>query len=170
MLALLLLLQELPRDDGYRGLWYMNQPSRDEHKYKYSGGFATYPQQHVPIAIYAKAVDRTFFVYGGRPKDQNTLLHMVSYFDHATSTVPRPAILLDKKTDDAHDNPVLSIDAQGHLWVFSNAHGTSRPSYIHRSTKPYSIDSFEKTYDGNFSYGNPWFLDRFGFLFLHTQY
>ncbi len=170
-LLLLLLPQDpLPRDDGYRGLWYMNQPTRDEHRYKYSGGFATYPQQHVPIAIYAKAADRTFFVYGGRPKDRNTLLHLVSYFDHATGTVPRPAILLDKKTDDAHDNPVLSIDDAGHLWVFSNSHGTSRPSYLHRSLKPYSIDAFERVLETNFSYGQPWHLPGRGFLFLHTRY
>src|SRR5688572_29024484 len=39
--------------DGYRGIWYMNQPVPTAHRYKYSGGFATYPQQHVPIAIYA---------------------------------------------------------------------------------------------------------------------
>jgi hypothetical protein len=41
---------------------------------------------------------------------------------------PRPAVLLDKKTSDAHDHPTLALDASGHLWVFSNAHGTSRPS------------------------------------------
>ncbi len=26
------------RDTGYRGIWYMNQPSGDEYVYKYSGG------------------------------------------------------------------------------------------------------------------------------------
>lgn len=31
------------KDDGYRGIWYANQPSGDEYKFKYSGGFATYP-------------------------------------------------------------------------------------------------------------------------------
>jgi hypothetical protein len=35
------------QDDGYRGIWYFNQPSHDEYVYKYSGGFATYPQQHL---------------------------------------------------------------------------------------------------------------------------
>src|SRR4051794_29189093 len=44
--------ERLPVADGYRGIWYFNQPSGDE--YKYSGGFATYPQQHVPIAWYSK--------------------------------------------------------------------------------------------------------------------
>jgi hypothetical protein len=51
--------------DGYRGIWYSNQPTGDEYRYKYSGGFATYPQQHVPIAIYSAAANKTFFVYGG---------------------------------------------------------------------------------------------------------
>ena len=160
----------LPRDDGYRGIWYMNQPSKDEFKYKYSGGFATYPQQHVPIAIHSKEANKTFFVYGGRPRERNTLLHMVSYFDHATGTVPRPAILLDKKTDDAHDNPVLSIDDAGHLWIFSNAHGTGRPSFIHRSAKAHSIDAFERVKETNFSYGQPWHVPGQGFFFLHTRY
>jgi hypothetical protein len=162
--------QDLPRDDGYRGLWYFNQPSKDEYAYKYSGGFATYPQQHIPLAIHSPEANKTFFVYGGTPKNANRLLHMVSYFDHATGEVPRPRILLDKKTDDAHDNPVLSIDGQGHLWVFSNSHGTSRPSFIHRSTRPYSIDSFERVLETNFSYGQPWNLPGQGFLFLHTRY
>src|SRR5277367_1019981 len=55
----------LPTMDGYRGIWYMNQPSHDEYKYKYSGGFATYPQQHIPIAYYCKEVNKTFFCFGG---------------------------------------------------------------------------------------------------------
>src|SRR5882724_5257155 len=133
---------KLNLDDGYRGIWYYNQPTRDEYKYKYSGGFATYPYQHNPIAIYCKEVDKTFFVYGGTTarsgKDKQDLLHMISYYDHKTGQVPRPRILLDKLTNDAHDNPTLQIDDHGYLWIFSSSHGTDRPSYIHRSTKPYS--------------------------------
>lgn len=170
-LLLCLALQDpLPADDGYRGIWYMNQPSKDEYKYKYSGGFATYPQQHVPIAIYSKEANKTFFVYGGTAKGKNELLHMVSYYDHATGTVPKPRILLNKKTDDAHDNPTLQIDDAGHLWIFSNAHGTQRPAYLHRSVKPYSIDAFERILDTNFSYSQPWWIPGQGFLFLHTRY
>ena len=47
---------ELPTADGYRGIWYMNSPTKNQYVYKYAGGYATYPQQHAPIAIYAKAV------------------------------------------------------------------------------------------------------------------
>ncbi|MEY2427679.1 MAG: hypothetical protein QOJ40_564 [Verrucomicrobiota bacterium] len=160
--------------EGYSGIWYMNQPSGDEYKYKYSGGFATYPQQHVPIAIYRPEVNKTFFCYGGttarRGGDRQQLLHMVSYFDHKTGQVPRPTILLDKNTSDAHDNPTIVVDDQGYLYIFSPSHGTGRPSYISRSKKPYAIDEFELLLKTNFSYPEPWFIPEQGFLFLHTRY
>lgn len=162
--------EQLPKDDGYRGIWYSNQPSRDQYHYKYSGGFATYPQQHAPIAIYSRQAGKTFFVYGGTVKGKRELLHMVSYYDHKTGMVPRPTILLNKHTSDAHDNPTLSIDGKGYLWIFSNAHGTARQAFIHRSVKPYSIDEFERVTETNFSYSQPWFLTGKGFLFLHTRY
>lgn len=163
--------EPLAKAEGYRGIWYFNQPSNDEYRYKYSGGFATYPQQHLPIALYAEEVDTTFFVFGGRPAEENRLLIMVGAYDHASGTVPKPTLLLDKKTTDAHDNPVLSLDDEGHLWVFSNAHGTGRPAFVHRSVRPFDIDAFELVSETNFSYGQPWFLGKDnGFLFLHTRY
>jgi hypothetical protein len=170
LLPLLAAAGTLPKDDGYRGIWYYNQLSHDEYVYKYSGGLGTYPQQQSPIAIYSKEANKTFFCYGGTVKGGRELLHMVSYYDHATGMVPRPRILLNKKTDDAHDNPVMSLDSQGHIWIFSNAHGTSRPAYVRRSVKPYSIDEFELVLNTNFSYGHPWFIPDRGFFFLHTRY
>lgn len=163
----------LPPAPGFRGIWYMNQPSNDEFKYKYSGGMATYPQQHTPIAIYSKAANKTFFVFGGVaefPPAKPELLHMISYYDHATGMVARPRVLLNKKTADAHDNPTLQIDDAGHIWVFSPSHGTSRPSFLHRSVKPFSIDAFEKVWETNFSYSQPWHIPGKGFLFMHTRY
>lgn len=166
--------EPLPKADGYRGIWYFNQPTKDEYKFKYSGGMATYPQQHIPIAIYSKTANKTFFCYGGTTardgQGKQELLHMVSYFDHATGKVPRPTILLNKQTNDAHDNPTISIDDAGHIWIFSSSHGTSRPSFISRSKKPYSIDEFETVLKTNFSYTQPWFVPGKGFLFLHTRY
>jgi len=163
-----------PKDDGYRGIWYYNQGTKDEYKFKYSGGMATYPQQHEPIAIYSSPANKTFFCYGGTTaRDGNgkqELLHMVSYYDHATGQVPRPTILLNKHTSDAHDNPTISLDAKGYVWIFSSSHGTSRPSYIHRSKQPYSVDEFEQVLETNFSYTQPWFIPKRGFLFLHTRY
>ncbi|MCP4784237.1 MAG: hypothetical protein GY903_07300 [Fuerstiella sp.] len=168
--------------DGYRGIWYMNQPSNDEYVYKYSGGLGTYCAKHKPFAVYCEQVGKTFFCFGGTTRDSNRqLLHMVSYFDHATKTVPRPTILLDKKTSDAHDNPVISVDGKGHLWIFSTSHGTSRPSYIHRSVRPYDIDEFELVpatrLDGdqrkpitNFSYMQAWHKPDRGFAAFFTRY
>ncbi|MEX0939696.1 MAG: BNR-4 repeat-containing protein [Pirellulales bacterium] len=170
------------KDDGYRGIWYMNQPSGDEYVYKYSGGLGTYCAKHKPFAVYRPEVNKTFFCYGGTTVDSNRrLVHMVSYFDHETKTVPRPTILLDKQTSDAHDNPVISVDADGYVWIFSTSHGTSRPSYIHRSTEPYSVDTFERIdatrQDGdrrvpitNFSYMQAWHSPGRGFLCFFTRY
>lgn len=160
--------------DGYRGIWYYNKNLKTEYRYKYSGGMATYPYQHAPIAIYCPEVRKTFFVYGGTTArtgaDRQELLHMVSYYDHETGLVPRPRVLLNKMTEDAHDNPTLQVDAQGHLWIFSSSHGTARPSFIHRSLRPWSIDAFERVAVTNFSYTQPWYIPQEGFLFLHTRY
>ncbi len=170
------------KDDGYRGIWYMNQPLESIYKYKYSGGLGTYCAKHKPFAIYSEKAGKTFFCYGGTTKDSNRqLIHMVSYYDHKKKTVPRPTILLDKKTDDAHDNPVISMDDKGHIWIFSTSHGTNRPSYIHKSRKPYNIDSFElidatRLEDGkkvpitNFSYLQAWHLPKQGFVCFFTKY
>lgn len=187
--------------DGYRGIWYMNQPSGDEYVFKYSGGLGTYCAKHRPFAIHRPKVGKTFFVYGGteegshlrHEKDElingrklergrkGFLLHMVSYFDHATGTVPRPTVLLDKGTADAHDNPVLSIDGDGFLWIYSTSHGTSRPSYIHRSKRPYDCSEFElvpatreekgrRVAIDNFSYMQPWHVEGRGFIAFFTRY
>ncbi len=75
--------QTLPRDDGYRGIWY-------DMGRKYSGGLGTYPQQQLPIAVYAPAVHKTFFCYGGTVKSERRLLYMIAYYDHSTGLVPRP--------------------------------------------------------------------------------
>ena len=170
------------KDDGYRGIWYMNQPSDDEYVFKYSGGLGTYCAKHQPFAVYAQEVQKTFFCYGGTSSDgYQQLQHMVSYYDHASGTVPRPTLLLDKETDDAHDNPVISLDADGTIWIFSTSHGTGRPSYIHRSERPYEIDRFERVpatrlVDGepisfdNFSYMQVWHDPGQGFLAFLTHY
>jgi len=170
------------KDDGYRGIWYFNQPSGDEYVYKYSGGLGTYCAKHRPFAVYCKEVHKTFFCYGGTTKNSHReLVHMVSYYDHATGTVPRPTILLNKRTSDAHDNPVISIDARGHVWIFSTSHGRSRPSYIHRSKRPYDVDEFElmaatQQRAGqdvpitNFSYMQAWHVPDRGFVCFLTRY
>jgi len=171
----------LKKANGFKGIWYMNQPSNDKYVYKYSGGMGTYPANHRPFAIYAAAVDKTFFCFGGTDSQNSTLLHNVSYYDHRTGRVANPTIVLDKRTTDAHDNPVISIDNEGYIWLFSTSHGTSRPSYISRSSEPYSIDKFEqvrstelengvrKPFD-NFSYFQVYHLADQGFIALFTKY
>lgn len=170
------------KDTGYRGIWYMNQPSNDEYVYKYSGGLGTYCAKHKPFAVHSPAANKTFFCYGGTTADNHRkLLHMVSYYDHATGRVPRPTMLLDKKTSDAHDNPVISLDQDGYIWIFSTSHGTSRPSYIHKSKRPYDIDEFElvpatkESGEGreritNFSYMQAWNVPGKGFMAFFTRY
>ena len=156
--------------NGYRGIWYYNQSSGDEYVYKYSGGLGTYCAKHIPMAHYAAKVNKTFFCYGGTVAGEQHLLEMVSWYDHGTDTVPRPTILIDKGTDDAHDNPVIALDRAGTIWVFASAHGTSRPAYIFRSIRPYSTEAFERVIETSFSYPQPWYVAGRGFLFLHTRY
>jgi hypothetical protein len=156
--------------DGYRGIWYYNQRQDDEYVFKYSGGLGTYCAKHRPFAVYRPEVDKTFFCYGGTDEEGTTLLHMVSYYDHATGTVPRPTLLLDKRTTDAHDNPVIAIDAEGYVFIFSSSHGTSRPSYVSKSKRPYDVDEFERILTTNFSYTQPFHVPGKGFLFSQTIY
>ena len=170
------------KDDGYRGVWYSNQPSHDEYVYKYSGGLGTYTAHHQPMAVYSPQAKKTFFCYGGTAKDScQHLLHMVSYYDHKTGEVSRPTIVVDKATNDAHDNPVIALDDKGYVWIFSTSHGLSRPSFIHRSKKPWDIEQFEQIRAvriehgepqplDNFSYFQAWYVPGQGFVCPFTRY
>src|SRR4051794_32945710 len=129
----------------------MNQPQEDEYHFKYSGGFATYPQQHVPIAVYSREANKTFFTYAGVADDSDHLQNMVSFYDHATGTVPRPVRVLERKTDDAHCNGTPALDDAGYFCVFCNSHGANGPAYVFRTREPYSIDAFDVVHEENFS-------------------
>jgi len=159
------------KESGYRGIWYSNQPSGDEYAYKYSGGLGTYTANHIPLAVYAPAVNKTFFVYGGSKPlgESKRLLEMVSYYDHETGMVPKPTMIMEKGTDDAHHNPALCIDKDGYLWVFCSSHG-GKDGFIYKSLKPYSIDGFELVMQKEFTYPQPWYVEGFGFVFLFTKY
>ncbi len=181
---------QAPTADGFRGVWYeitngSGSGPEPWHQNKYGGGMATYPQQHAPIAIYASQAEKTFFVYGGARSDNGRLQHMISYYDHQTGLLARPRVWLDdNNTTDAHDNPTLAIDGQGHLIMLSNAHGNARRSYIRRSDQPYSIDGYTgllsrsdprdtAVFGSNVrvNYGQPWYLPgRDQYLLLHTRY
>ncbi|MCE1198153.1 MAG: BNR repeat-containing protein [Marinilabiliales bacterium] len=160
-----------PKADGYKGIWFaLGQPS--EFGDKYSGGLGTYTANHIPIAIYAAEVEKTFFVYGGTTKgDQRHLLIMISYFDHNKQCVPKPVIVCDKEgVDDPHDNAALSIDNKGYIWVFVSGRNTSRPGQIFKSDKPWSIERFERVRVSEMTYPQPRFIDGKGFFFLFTKY
>lgn len=157
-------------DDGYRGIWF-TLGQMTPHGDKYSGGLGSYTANHVPMAIYAKEVDKTFFVYGGAKGGKRYLLDMISYYDHKRHVVPRPAIVHDKLgVDDPHDNPALAIDPQGFLWVFVSGRAKVRPGFIYRSRKPYDITDFECVAQREFTYPQPRWIDGQGFLFLFTKY
>lgn len=159
------------RADGYKGIWFtLNQFS--EYGDKYSGGLGTYTANHIPIAIYAEEVDKTFFVYGGTTgrKDRHLLI-MVSWYDHANHRVPRPVIVHDKDgVDDPHDNPSLAIDGGGYIWIFISGRGQRRPGFKYRSTEPYNIEEFELITEQDLTYPQPWWVDGSGFIHMFTKY
>ncbi len=165
--------QDLGAADGYRGIWYYNQKSDDEYVYKYSGGLGTYCAKHIPFAVYSPEANRTFFVYGGNEtasaEDRN-LVAMASYYDHETGEVPRPTVVCNKHTSDAHDNPVIALADDGRVWVFVSSHGLSRPSFVYRAREPHSVESFELVDIDNFSYPQIHQMADGSWFFFHTLY
>ncbi|MCL4206783.1 MAG: glycoside hydrolase [Pirellulaceae bacterium] len=158
------------KDDGYRGIWF-TLGQKSEFGDKYSGGLGTYTANHVPIAIHAPQVQKTFFVYGGAKEGRRYLLAMASYYDHQQQRVPRPTIVHDKQgVDDPHDDPSLALDEHGHLWVFVSGRGQRRPGFVYRSVEPYSTDAFERILEDEFTYPQPWWIEGQGFLHLFTRY
>jgi hypothetical protein len=158
------------RTQGDRGIWFtLGQFS--EYGDKYSGGLGTYTANHNPLAVYAAAVDRTFFVYGGSPAGERALLCLVGSYDHRSGLVTRPVIVHDKRpVDDPHDNPSLNLDPDGYLWVFVSGRARSRPGFIYRSIKPYDHSAFERVGEREITYPQPWHVAGRGFLHLFTKY
>lgn len=156
--------------DGYRGIWFeLNQ--KYAYGDKYSGGLGTYTAKHIPLAIYAPEVDKTFFVYGGTiDVEQKHLLCMIGIYDHASGQVSKPRVVYDKNgVDDPHDNPSISLDAKGYIWVFVSGRGSKRPGFKYKSKQPYSIDEFEQISEEEFTYPQIWKTKK-GFVHLFTKY
>ncbi|GAA4438551.1 BNR-4 repeat-containing protein [Ravibacter arvi] len=157
--------------NGYKGIWFA-LGQRSDYGDKYSGGLATYTAKHIPLAIYAEKVNKTFFVYGGTtgPHDKY-LLCMAGVFDHATGRVTRPTIVFDKLgVEDPHDNPSIAMDDKGHIWVFVSGRGRSRMGYKYRSKLPYSVDGFDQVREEEMTYPQPKYVTGKGFLHLFTKY
>ncbi len=157
--------------NGYRGIWF-TLGQFFEHGDKYSGGLGTYTAKHKPLAVYAPAVEKTFFVYGGTTKkNEHHLLCMIGSYDHKTKRVSKPRIVYDKMgVDDPHDDPSLSIDPQGYLWVFVSGRGRSRPGFKYRSAQPYSTDDFEQISEEEMTYPQIWWVQEQGFFHFFTKY
>ncbi|MGK7396670.1 MAG: BNR-4 repeat-containing protein [Candidatus Cyclobacteriaceae bacterium M3_2C_046] len=157
--------------DGYRGIWF-SLGQFFSYGDKYSGGLGTYTAKHIPIAIYRPEVQKTFFVYGGTTDPQEKyLLNMIGVYDHQTNMVTQPTIVYDKQgVDDPHDNPSLSIDKEGHIWVFVSGRGRSRPGFKYKSMEPYAIDTFQLVGEDEMTYPQPWYLQEEGFVHLFTKY
>jgi len=157
--------------NGYKGIWF-TLGQFTEYGDKYSGGLGTYTANHIPVAIYAPEVKKTFFVYGGTTsKEERHLLIMISYFDHQKKVVPKPVIVYDKMgVDDPHDNASVSIDDKGYIWVFVSGRNTRRPGLIFKSDQPYSIESFVQIHESEITYPQPWWMGESGFILLFTKY
>lgn len=157
--------------DGYKGIWFtLNQFS--EYGDKYSGGLGTYTAHHIPMAIYVREVDKTFFVYGGTtgPEDKY-LLCMIGSYDHKKKSVSRPVVVHDKRgVDDPHDNPSLMLDDAGYIWVFVSGRGNKRPGFKYKSTRPYSIESFDRITEEEMTYPQPVFQKGKGYFHFFTKY
>nr|MCU0363784.1 BNR repeat-containing protein [Bacteroidales bacterium] len=54
--------------------------------------------------------------------------------------------------------------------VFVSGRGKTRPGLIFRSSEPYSIAKFEKIYEGEMTYPQPWLIPGKGFIFMFTRY
>jgi hypothetical protein len=156
--------------DGYRPIWFeLNQ--KYEYGDKYSGALGTYTAKHVPLAIYSKVADKTFFVYGGtKAEDERYLLCMIGEFDHKTGMVSKPTVVFDKQgVNDPHDNPSIMIDDDAHIWVFVSGRSSLRPGFKFKSKKPLNIDEFEQITEEEMTYPQPWNTDK-GYLHLFTKY
>ena len=166
---------------GYRGIWFtLGQTERMKadgycggYGDKYSGGLSfAWSHTVAPMAIYSPEADKTFFVYGGTTEpDDNYLLVMASYYDHARHLVPRPTIVRDQRgVDDPHDNPSITIDEDGYIWVFVSGRGRHRPGQIFRATEPYSVGEFEEIISREQTYSHIWHVPGMGFMHLLTLY
>lgn len=156
---------------GYRGIWFtLNQFTA--YGDKYSGGLGTYTAHHIPMAVYAPEVNKTFFVFGGTTGQQDRyLLCMIGSFDHTSKTVSMPTVVHDKQgVDDPHDNPSIMLDESGYIWVFVSGRNTTRKGYKYRSIKPYSIESFEHVTEEIFTYPQPWYVKDKGYFHFFTKY
>jgi hypothetical protein len=170
LMDFLVVFPQNPKMDGYKGLWF-NSGQVMNYGYRFSGGVATFNSRHRPIAIYSPEVKKTFFVYGGTTNsDEKHLLIMVSYFDHTLHLVPKPVIVFDKMgVSEPYDNASISISPDGFIWIFVSGWARTRPGLIFKSSKPYSIESFDKIMECEMIAPQPWWVKDNGFLMMFSK-
>ncbi len=160
--------------DGYRGIWFTLGQFQPDYGDKYSGGLGTYTAKHIPLAVYSKEVDKTFFVYGGCPDaKEKYLLCMMGCFDHKTGMLQKPVIVHDKgcyQVIDPHDNPTMQIDKDGYLWVFVAGRANARPGIRYRSVRPYDITEWEYVNESVMAYPQVIYDAEKGFFLFETRY
>ncbi|NQU54998.1 MAG: BNR-4 repeat-containing protein [Bacteroidetes bacterium] len=156
--------------DGYRPIWF-ELGQKYEYGDKYSGALGTYTAKHVPLAIYAKEVDKTFFVFGGTTSaEERYLLCMIGEFNRKTGRISKPTVVCDKKgVNDPHDNPSLMIDDEGFIWVFVSGRGRTRPGFKYKSKKPFDSSEFELVSEEEMTYPQPWNTQH-GYFHFFTKY
>ena len=160
--------------NGYMGIWF-ELGQKSTYGDKYSGGLGTYTVNHSPLAIYSPVANKTFFTYGGTsgPLDRRLLI-MVAEYDHATHTVTKPTLVMDKTpVNDPHDNACISLDNDGYIWVFVSGRNTARKGFTYRSAEPYSTDGFFRVSPEageSYTYPQVWHDPVKGFIHLLTRY
>lgn len=164
----------LPTVDGYRGIWFALGQVNTEYGDKYSGGLGTYTMKHIPMAVYAAEVEKTFFVYGGTPtENQKYLQCMIGCFDHRKGLLQKPRMVMDKGVlgvKDPHDNPTIQIDRDGYLWVFVSGRSNKREGYRYRSVNPYDITAFREISHDTMAYPQVMYHPDRGFFLFYTRY
>ncbi len=149
--------QTVDAHGAFKGVWYAcgQANTLPGHRYVYGGAKGTYSAWHRPMAVYAKPVGRTFFVFG-TPAN----CPAISYYDHKTRTFADPVVLGRNIDGNAHRNPTLLIDEDGTLFVFRGYHGM--PTHVTRSVRPYDVSRWKPMTpveaDTRSSYPQPWQL------------
>jgi hypothetical protein len=166
---------QVSRDSGYRGIWWAPGRVGPFLAHRLSGGLAFEPMDHTPVALYAAAVEQTFFVYAGTsevPVDENgkqPLRIMIGSYDHKTGMVAPPVILMDDLPLGARGCPALTMDDAGRLWVFVSIIGAEYPSTVFRTVEPHQIDAWEKVTEMEFERPQVWHVPGRGFMLLHLR-
>lgn len=166
--------EQTPVVEGYRGIWFSIGQAASEYGPKYSGGLGTYTMKHIPMAVYAPAVGRTYFVYGGAPDTGRKYLQcMIGCYDHKTGRLQKPRVVHDKGVDgvsDPHDDPTVQVDRNGYVWVFVAGRANKRPGIRYRSVNPYDISAFERINESIMAYPQVHYHPEKGFFLFFTRY